>query len=130
MFFGAVENFERVLLQTHTDPTQLILRLRQVPFMDITGIQTLEAVIRKLRKRDVRVMLSEANERVLGKLRNAGVLDALAEGDCCASLKIALQRAAAHPSAGPKVPGGLGEIARRFIDTSKSYLHREGDDSR
>ncbi|MFN3750948.1 MAG: SulP family inorganic anion transporter [Thiobacillus sp.] len=74
MFFGAVENFERVLLQTHTDPKALVIRLRQVPFMDITGIQTLEAAIAKLRHRGIRVVLSEANTRVLRKLRRAGVV--------------------------------------------------------
>lgn len=76
MFFGAVENFERALLQTHTDPKGLIIRLRRVPFMDITGIQTLDAVIAKLRKRSIQVVLSEANTRVLGKLRRAGVVGA------------------------------------------------------
>lgn len=76
MFFGAVENFERALLQTHTDPEALIIRLRRVPFMDITGIQTLETVIDKLRKRGIRVVLCEANTRVAGKLRKAGVLSA------------------------------------------------------
>ncbi|MFZ5573735.1 MAG: SulP family inorganic anion transporter [Pseudomonadota bacterium] len=74
MFFGAVENFERVLLQTHTDPKALIIRLRQVPFMDITGIQTLEVAITKLRRRGIHVVLSEANARVLGKLQRAGVV--------------------------------------------------------
>lgn len=74
MFFGAVENFERALLQTHTDPKALIIRMLRVPFMDITGIQTLEAVIAKLRKRGIQVVLSEANTRVLGKLRRAGVI--------------------------------------------------------
>lgn len=74
MFFGAVENFERALLQTHTDPTALVIRLRRVPFMDITGIQTLESVIAKLRRRGIQAVLSEANTRVLGKLRRAGML--------------------------------------------------------
>ncbi len=74
MFFGAVENFERALLQTHTDPKALVIRLGQVPFMDITGIQTLEEVTAKLRKRGIRVMLCEGNARVLKKLRKAGVL--------------------------------------------------------
>ena len=73
MFFGAVEHFERALLQTHTDPKILLIRLGGVPFMDITGIQTLEEVIGKLHKRGVRVILCEANARVLGKLRKAGV---------------------------------------------------------
>ncbi len=74
MFFAVVENFERALLQTHTDPQVLIVRLRRVPFMDITGIQTLEEVVGKLRRRGVRVILCEANERVERKLRKAGVL--------------------------------------------------------
>ena len=81
MFFGAVENFERVLLQTHTDPKALIIRLHRVPFMDITGIQTLEAVIAKLRRRGIQVVLSEANARVRGKLRKAGVIGAGAAPD-------------------------------------------------
>ena len=75
MFFGAVENFERVLVQTQADPKILIIRLRRVPFMDITGIQVLEEVMQKLRLRGIRVMLCEANERVLAKLQRAGVIN-------------------------------------------------------
>ena len=75
MFFGAVDKFESALLGTHTDPKILIIRLRDVPFMDITGIQTLSEVVAKLHRRGVRVVLCEANARVLGKLRLAGVLD-------------------------------------------------------
>lgn len=74
-FFGAVENFERVLALSHTDPQILVLRLRRVPFMDITGLQTLEEVIGKLQKRGVRVMLCEANPRVKGKLARTGLLE-------------------------------------------------------
>ena len=75
MFFGAVENFERALVQTHMDPKTLIIRLRRVPFMDITGIQILEEVIHKLRQRGIRVILSEANQRVLTKFERAGVIN-------------------------------------------------------
>jgi SulP family sulfate permease len=75
MFFGAVENFERALVQTQADPKILIIRLRRVPFMDITGIQVLEEVMQKLRRRGIRVMLCEANERVLAKLQPAGVIN-------------------------------------------------------
>lgn len=81
MFFGAVENFERALLHTHSDPDQLILRLRQMPFIDITGIQTLEAVIGKLHARGVQVILCEANTRVRHKLEKAGVLPATGYAD-------------------------------------------------
>ena len=76
MFFGAVENFERALAQTHTEPQALVIRLRRVPFMDITGIQTLDEVTGKLRARGVAVVLCEANERVKAKLQMARVIDA------------------------------------------------------
>lgn len=75
MFFGAVEHFERALVETHTQPKALVIRLRRVPFMDITGIQRLEEVTAKLRKRGAMVVLCEANERVKGKLLRAGVID-------------------------------------------------------
>ena len=75
MFFGAVENFEQALVQTQADPKILIIRLRRVPFMDITGIQVLEEVMQKLRLRGIRVMLCEGNERVLAKLQRAGVIN-------------------------------------------------------
>lgn len=91
MFFGAVENFERALLQTHTDPQALIIRLERVPFMDITGIETLEEVIAKLRRRGVQVVLCEANERVLAKLRKAGVVDESRPGDYAAHVMGAIR---------------------------------------
>jgi SulP family sulfate permease len=101
MFFGAVENFRRPLLEMRPYPRTLIIRLDRVPFMDITGIQTLDEVIGKLRKRGVTVLLCEANARVYAKLRNAGVLAAAA--DYCESLHAALLHAgvgAASPSSG------------------------------
>lgn len=74
-FFAAVDNLERALTHSHTDPRVLVVRLLRVPFMDITGIQALESMITELRQRDVYVVLCEANQRVDGKLRRAEVTD-------------------------------------------------------
>ncbi|HKQ14337.1 MAG TPA: SulP family inorganic anion transporter [Steroidobacteraceae bacterium] len=89
-FFGAVENFERALASTHTDPEVVILRLRWVPFIDITGLQTLEEVIRDLHRRKVRVMITGANERVAGKIEKAGLLELLGRENFCKDLPHAL----------------------------------------
>jgi sulfate permease, SulP family len=89
-FFGAVENFERALASTHTDPKVLIIRLRWVPFIDITGLQTLEEVVRDLQRRHVRVMLTGANERVTGKLEKAGLIDLIGPANFCRDLPHAL----------------------------------------
>jgi len=90
MFFGAVDNFERVLRDTATDPKVLIMRLQRVPFMDVTGLQCLEDAIIGLQKRGVRVLLCEANERVLLKLRNAGMFETLPASNYFESLSGAL----------------------------------------
>ncbi|MGY2338737.1 SulP family inorganic anion transporter [Pseudomonas sp. SDO5532_S415] len=74
LFFGAAETFERVLAQTHTDPRLLIIRLKRVPFMDITGLQVLEEVIQQLHKRHIVVKLCEANTKVRNKLERVGIL--------------------------------------------------------
>jgi SulP family sulfate permease len=74
MFFGAVDNFEHALASTHTDPKVLVIRLHQVPFMDMTGIQALHDLSHKLGRRGVKVIFCEANERVLAKLERAGVI--------------------------------------------------------
>ena len=74
LFFAAVDNFERALLHTHTEPACLVLRLRHVPFIDMTGLQALSGVVHSLQRRGVQVVLCEANERVLTKLQQAGVL--------------------------------------------------------
>jgi sulfate permease, SulP family len=100
MFFGAIENLRRPFLEMRPVPETLILRLDRVPFMDITGIQTLDEVIGKLRKRGVLVLLCEANARVKAKLQAAEVLGAGPESIYCESLREALVRAgvAASPA--------------------------------
>lgn len=97
-FFGAVETFERALAATGTDPEVLIIRLRWVPFMDITGLQTLEEVIRDLQRRKVRVMLTGANDRVAGKLRRAGIVELIGADNFCENLEQALSRLNAAPA--------------------------------
>lgn len=74
LFFGAVEKFQRALLDTHTLPQVLILRLHRVPFIDITGIQTLEQVMRELERKKIIVILCDANPRVMTKLKAAELL--------------------------------------------------------
>ncbi len=97
-FFGAVENFERALAGTHTDPAHLIIRLKWVPFIDITGLQTLEEVIRDLQKRGVNVMLSGANTRVASKLKKAGIIELIGEHNNFLSFDDALEQLKSHGS--------------------------------
>lgn len=94
LFFGAAETFERALAQTHSDPQLLIIRLRHVPFMDITGLQTLEEVVGQLHKRGIVVKLCEANLKVHAKLERVGILHAIGMQNYHRDLNEALQNAA------------------------------------
>jgi len=90
MFFGAIENIRRPLLEIRPYPKTLIIRLDRVPFMDITGIHTLEETIHQLRKKGVSVLLCEANERVRAKLLRSGMLETGDDENCGRSLGDAL----------------------------------------
>lgn len=74
-FFAAVDNFERALAHSNSEPKVLIVRLLQVPFMDITGLQALDTMITGLRQNDVQIVFCEANTRVATKLRRAEITD-------------------------------------------------------
>lgn len=90
LFFGAAENFQRALAQTHTEPKALILRLPHVPFMDITALQSLENVIRTLSKHNITILLTEANSAVQQKLTKAGLIEQIGQGHCFNSFEEAL----------------------------------------
>ncbi|HLT98979.1 MAG TPA: SulP family inorganic anion transporter [Burkholderiaceae bacterium] len=85
-FFAAVESFSQVLERGPEAPGVVVIRLRHVPFMDATGLQTLDDVIAQLRGQGVRVLLVEMNERVHHKLRRMGVLGRLGEGNVLRNL--------------------------------------------
>ncbi|EKF9259384.1 STAS domain-containing protein [Vibrio cholerae] len=78
-FFAAAETFERVMGNIQETPQILILRLKWVPFMDITGIQTLEEMIQSFHKRGIKVLISGANSRVSQKLVKAGIVKLVGE---------------------------------------------------
>lgn len=78
-FFGVAEKIERALAITHTDPKTIIFRLKEVPFMDMTGLETFRELIEEYHKRGVKIYLCEANTRVLRKIKKVGILEWVCE---------------------------------------------------
>lgn len=79
-FFGVAEKIEHALAITHSDPQNIIFRLKSVPFIDITGLQTFSEVIEEFHKRGVTVYLCEANPKVTRKIMNIGIARWISEG--------------------------------------------------
>ncbi len=73
-FFGVAEKIEHALAVTHEDPKIIIFRLKDVPFMDMTGLETFKELIRHYHKRGVKVFLCETNDKVSLKLAKADIL--------------------------------------------------------
>lgn len=125
-FFGAVRIFEQTLAQSHTAPRILIIRLRRVPFMDITGLQTLEEAILNLEKRGIRIILCEANELVREKLDKAGILAAIEQEDYFDDFAAAIARCDALVGSNSQLAHErqvvLSEYAEGLLNTSESYL--------
>ena len=92
LFFGAAEKLERTLAHIQRPATTLILRMSQVPFVDVTGISALDQIITDFLKHDATVLLSEVRPNVLHKLKRAGLLRRLGADNLTATLALALER--------------------------------------
>ena len=63
-FFGAADRFKDALAEVGSRPKVLILRLRDVPAIDSTGLNALHDVVKRTRRDGTRVLLTEVRERV------------------------------------------------------------------
>lgn len=78
-FFGAAEKIEHVFATVHLDPKIIIFRLKDVPFIDMTGLETFTEIIEHYCQRGVAVYLCEANHNVTHKLNKIGILNLVTE---------------------------------------------------
>lgn len=77
-FFGAAKKIEEAL-SNHTDPKTIIFRLKDMPFIDMTGLETFYELIKEHHQRGIKIYLCEANERVKRKLLGIGILGWICE---------------------------------------------------
>jgi SulP family sulfate permease len=92
-FFGAAEKLERALAHVQRRTTTLILRMGQVPFVDATGILTLEEIITDFRRHGTAVLLAEVRPNVRYKLERGGVIAHIGQDNVTDTLEQALSRA-------------------------------------
>lgn len=91
MFFGVADNFLNISVKD--DTKVLILRMRSVPAMDITALQSLEKVYDKCKKKGVTVLLSHVNEQPMKVMEKAGFAEKIGADNFCENIDAALVRA-------------------------------------
>jgi len=93
LFFGAAYKFKDAMRFIEKPPKVLIIRMRQVPIIDATGIRTLEEVFKESKHRGTRLILSEVHsQQVKKELQVARLLFSIGKANVTNSFEEALSR--------------------------------------
>ncbi|MCS6969759.1 MAG: SulP family inorganic anion transporter [Planctomycetota bacterium] len=92
-FFGAATLIRDIDERIGERPAALILRLRNVPFIDATAAFSLRELLASCRRRRAALLISECHTRPLADLERHGLLRELGEGQVFASYEAALAAA-------------------------------------
>ena len=90
LFFGAAYKFKEALIHIEQQPKVLVIRMRNVPIIDGTGLRTLDEVEKECRKKGIKLVLTEVDKghvleelskyRLVFKLGKANILPTIGEG--------------------------------------------------
>ncbi|MDD6633144.1 MAG: sulfate permease [Lachnobacterium sp.] len=97
LFFGATSSFLD-LLSDEKHKNVLILRMRNVPAMDVSGEEVLEEAYAACQKRGITLLLSHVNEQPMHVLDKSGFADKIGKENICENIDAALTRAEALAS--------------------------------
>lgn len=89
LFFGAIHKLDE-LLDTEDWPDVVVLDLGKLVSVDASGLDTLRAIARELKKRGIPLVLAELNRDVFRTLRKAGFIDEIGRENLRRNLEDAL----------------------------------------
>jgi SulP family sulfate permease len=95
-FFGAAETFRGALRTVAAKPKVLIVRMRNVPAIDATGLHVLRELVRSGRRDGMLVLLADVHAQPLLAMARAELLDEVGEENLFGNVDDALNRARAH----------------------------------
>ena len=74
-FFGAASKFENEMRGVENPPKVRILRMRNVPAVDATGLNTLKSIYNDSKKQHIKLILSGVHAQPLYAMTQAGLLE-------------------------------------------------------
>ncbi|NLW47263.1 MAG: sulfate permease [Firmicutes bacterium] len=93
LFFGAAYKFEEALNLVKGSPQILIIRMRNVPAIDSTGLHILQEIIKRNRKNQMTFILSGVQEQPLKALEQSGFVAKIGAENICKNIEASLKRA-------------------------------------
>ncbi len=91
MFFAAANDYLSFVEQKNKKV--LILRMRNVPAIDISGLEALELIYSSCKKKGITLILSHVNEQPMRVMEKAEFVDKLGSENLCNNIDEALKRA-------------------------------------
>ena len=91
LFFGAANVFTS--FKHEEGKNVLILRMRNVPVIDISGIEVLEEILETCKKRKLTLILSHVNEQPYHAMEKAGFIQKIGAENICENIDASLERA-------------------------------------
>lgn len=95
-FFGAAKAFKEHVESVLGHPRVLILRLRNVPAIDSTGLHALREVVKRARKDGTLVLLSDVHAQPMFALERSAAIEEIGRDALFPNLDVALNRAREH----------------------------------
>lgn len=92
LFFGTTNDFLDISYEEGKNA--LILRMRNVPAMDISGLDALEEIRETCQQRGMTLILSHVNPQPFRVIKKAGFLEKIGEKNICPNIDASLKRAA------------------------------------
>ncbi len=93
VFFGAATKIADTILSYGEHKNVLVLRMRSVPTIDATGLHAFEDILEKLQKKNVKLIISHANEQPLDALKKSGIYNKIGAENFCPNIEKSLERA-------------------------------------
>ena len=91
MFFAAADKIMDVEVSANTKV--VIIRMRGVPAMDVTALQSLKNTYERSKKRGITMLLSHVQQQPMSVMEKAGFVEEVGEENFCANIDEALERA-------------------------------------
>ena len=93
LFFGAAFKFKDAINVIENPPRAIIIRMRNVPIIDATGINILKEVHRSVSKRGIKLILAEVtSEQVVQELRQSRLQFAIGKANIVPGIEDAIRR--------------------------------------
>lgn len=94
LFFGAADKLLYIQNEIKKDTKVVILRMRSVPAVDVTALNTLKKIQAIFEKKGITLILSHVLEQPLSVMDKAGFTETIGANNICESIDVALTQAA------------------------------------